>query len=172
MKRKSPIIQPGDVTELMSQLAKLPEREKAPGDPVRLSEIFRTKKYIAEIKGALKRGYSFDDLAKIFTERCGVIVSARQIRYHFTREMNRGKKTKVGNKNEGNRSTKKSVPSADSPRKDATQSEQESPEVTGFEAMSGVKTFPKGTEKGTSFISDNNKARDTKLETLSSEMAL
>jgi hypothetical protein len=172
MKRKSPIIQQGVVTELMSQLAKLPEREKAPGDPVRLSEIFRTKEYIAEIKGALKRGYSFDDLAKIFTERCEIAVSARQIRYHFTREMNRGKKTKVGKKNEGNRSTKKSALSANSPRKDAAQHEQESPEATDFEAKSGVKTFPKGTEKGTSFVSDNNAARDTKRETFSSEMAL
>jgi hypothetical protein len=82
----------------MSLLANLPEREKAPDDPVSLSEIFRTKEYVAEIKGALKRGYSFDDLEKLFTERCGVAVSARQIKYHYTRGTNQGMKSKSGKK--------------------------------------------------------------------------
>jgi hypothetical protein len=83
MKRKSPIIQQGVVAELMTELANLPEREKVPGDPVSLSEIFHAKKYVADISGALKRGYSFDDLAQIFTEKCGAAVSARQIKYYI-----------------------------------------------------------------------------------------
>jgi hypothetical protein len=98
MKKKSPVIQQGIVTALMSQLASLPEREKAPDDPVSLSEMFRTKEYVAEVKAALKKGYTFDDLAEIFSERCGVAVSARQIRFHFTRGKNRGMKNKSGKK--------------------------------------------------------------------------
>jgi hypothetical protein len=98
MTRKSSIIQQSKVTDLMSQLANLPERERAPDDPISLSEIFRTKEYVAEIKGALKRGYSFDDLGKIFTERCGVAISARQIKYHYTRGTTQGMKSKPGKK--------------------------------------------------------------------------
>jgi hypothetical protein len=98
MKRKSQMIQQGKVTELMTQLANLPEREKSPNDPVSLSAIFHTKEYIAEVKAALKKGYTFETLAKIFTERCGVAVSARQIKYHFTRAKNQGVKSKSGKK--------------------------------------------------------------------------
>ena len=98
MTRKSTTIRQSVVTEMMTALANLPKREKAPGDLLTLPEIFREKQYIAEIKGALKRGYSFDDLAEIFTERCGTAVSARQIRYHLTHAQNPGKKTGVGQK--------------------------------------------------------------------------
>jgi hypothetical protein len=84
----------------MSRLSELPEREKDPGAVVSLGEIFRTKEYIAEIKGALKKGYTFENLAAIFTERCGVAVSARQIKYHFTRAKNRSAKGKSGKKPE------------------------------------------------------------------------
>lgn len=86
MTRKSTTIRQGVVTEMMTALANLPKREKEPGDLLTLPEIFREKEYIAEIKGALKRGYSFDDLAEIFTERCGVKITARQLKYHCTRE--------------------------------------------------------------------------------------
>jgi hypothetical protein len=78
----------------MTQLANLPECD----DPVSLSEVFRTKEYISEVKAALKKGYTFENLAGIFTERCGVAVSARQIKYHFTRAKNRGVKGKPGKK--------------------------------------------------------------------------
>ena len=98
MRKKSPSIRQGIVTEMMTELANLPKREKSPGDLITLSEIFRMKGYMTEIKGALKRGYSFDDLAEIFTERFGVAVSARQIRYHFTRAQNIGKKSGTGQK--------------------------------------------------------------------------
>jgi hypothetical protein len=98
MKRKSLIIQQGKVAALMTELASLPEYEKNPNDPVSLSEIFRTKEYISEVKAALKKGYTFENLAKIFTERCGIAVSARQIKYHFTRGKNRGMKSKTGKK--------------------------------------------------------------------------
>jgi hypothetical protein len=94
MKRKSLIIQQGKVAALMTELANLPECEKNPNDPVSLSEIFRTKEYIAEIKAALKKGYTFENLAKLFTERCGIAVSARQIKYHFTHAKNQGVKGK------------------------------------------------------------------------------
>jgi hypothetical protein len=98
MKRRSPIIQQGIVTELMIELANLPEREKNPGDPVSLSEVFRTKEYAAEVKAALKKGYTFENLAEIFSERCGVAITARQMKYHFTRGKSQGAKSKSSKK--------------------------------------------------------------------------
>ena len=99
MTRKVPILRHSDVTNLMSHLARLPEREKSPGDTINLSEVFRSKAYMLEIKAALKKGYSFGDLAEIFSERCGVSISERQLKYHYTRQMNlraKGKKSKSG----------------------------------------------------------------------------
>jgi hypothetical protein len=119
MKKKSPVIQQGIVTELMSQLASLPEREKTPEDPVRLSEMFRTKEYVAEVKAALKKGYTFEDLAGIFTERCGVAVSARQIKYHFTRGQNRNSKNKSARDKGGKGISKNDVSSMDFAQKSA-----------------------------------------------------
>jgi hypothetical protein len=116
MKRKSPIIQQGKVTELMTELANLPEYEKNPSDPVSLSEIFRTKEYITEVKAVLKKGYTFEKLAEIFTERCGVAVSARQIKYHFTRAKNQGAKGKSGKKSVENSGSENHVSSAGSQR--------------------------------------------------------
>ena len=91
MKQKGKVIQlqQSTVTDLISHLAKLPEREKSPDDPVSLSEIFRTKEYMAEIRNALKRGYTFEDLSRIFTEKCGTSISVRQIKYHCTRGKNK-----------------------------------------------------------------------------------
>ena len=86
------------MTELIAELANLPEREKAPNDPISLAEVFRTKEYAAEVKTALKKGYTFENLAEIFSERCGVSVTARQIKYHFTRGKNRGTKSKSSKK--------------------------------------------------------------------------
>jgi hypothetical protein len=139
---------------------------------VRLSEIFRIKEYIAEIRKALKLGYSFDDLAEIFTERCGVAVSARQIKCHFTREVNRGKKSKSVKKAERNTTTENSVSSEDSSRKDAAQNTQRSVTATGFLADSETKAPSKDTEKGTGFVSENSTVRDTKVEVLSPAMKL
>jgi hypothetical protein len=62
----------------MSHLSKLPEREKDPGAALSLGEVFRAKEYLDEIKSVLKKGYSFDNIAAIFTEKCGVNISARQ----------------------------------------------------------------------------------------------
>jgi hypothetical protein len=70
-------LQKSTVTDLMSHLASLSEREKRPDDLVSLPEIFRTKEYMAEIRGALKKGYNFEDLAKIFSKRYGIAVSER-----------------------------------------------------------------------------------------------
>ena len=91
MKQKGKAIQlqQGTVKDLISHLANLPEREKSPDDPVSLPEIFRTKEYMAEIRNALKRGYTFEDLSKIFTEKCGVTISVRQLKYHYTRGKNK-----------------------------------------------------------------------------------
>ena len=119
MGQKSQIIQQGKVTELMTQIANLPERGKAPNDPISMSEIFRTKEYAAEIKAALKKGYTFENLAEIFTERCGIAVSARQIKYHFTRAKNRGVKGKPSKKAGEAGTSEKDALSADSPRKTA-----------------------------------------------------
>jgi hypothetical protein len=93
MKRKM-VMQYGAVANVMSHLSSLPEREKSSGDLISLSDIFRTKEYISEINGALKKGYSFDDLAEIFTEKCGVAISARQMKYHYTRRKNQALKKK------------------------------------------------------------------------------
>jgi hypothetical protein len=156
MKQKSPTIKQGTVTELMAQLANLPEREKAPDTPVSLPEIFRMNEYIVETKRALKRGYSFDDLAEIFTEKLGVAVSARQIRYHFTRGKNRGMKSKSGKKAKENGGAESRVSSADSSRKDPAQNAQRSVAETDFETALEMKPLPKGTEKGTGFASGNS----------------
>jgi hypothetical protein len=103
------------LADVMSHLSKLPEREKDPGASVSLGEVFRAKESLAEIKGALKRGYTFEDIAAIFTERCGVAVSARQIKYHFTRAKNRGTKGKSDKKTDMTSSTPGAcVPSVDS----------------------------------------------------------
>jgi hypothetical protein len=160
MTRKSPIIKQGKVTELITELASLPEREKDPDTSVSLPEIFRTKEYTAEIKGALKRGYSFDDLAEIFTEKLGVAVSARQIRYHFTRGKNRGMKSKSAKKAGENSSAESRVSSADSSRKDPAQNTQRSVAATDFEMSSETKDSPKGTEKGTDFASGSSTVKD------------
>jgi hypothetical protein len=64
------------MTDVMSCLSELPEKRESPDTAISLAEIFRTKKYLAGIKGALKKGYSFDDLARIFTEKCGINISA------------------------------------------------------------------------------------------------
>lgn len=97
IQKKQTIVKQGAVSEVMTHLSKLPTREKDPGTPLSLSALFRTKEYAAEIERALQRGYSFDDLAKIFTDRCGVKITARQLKYHHTREENlraKGKKSK------------------------------------------------------------------------------
>jgi hypothetical protein len=105
----------------MSRLAELPDRGKDSSSAVRLGKIFRTKEYLAEIKGALKKGYMFDDLAAIFSERCSVNISARQIKYHFTRAKNRSAKGKSGKKpeNNGGSGNHADSQSADSQRKAA-----------------------------------------------------
>ena len=167
MKQKTPIIKQSKVTELMAQLANLPEREKDPDDPVRLSEIFREKGFIAEVKVALKLGYSFDDLAEIFTERCGVAVTARQMKCHFTRGINRGKKSKSNKRVGENGVIKSRVSSEDSSRKDTAQNAQRNIAVTGFEIDLEAKVPPKGTERGTGFVSENGAARDAKFEAIS-----
>jgi hypothetical protein len=96
--QRQTVIKQGDISDVMSRLSELPSRGKDPGAAVSLAEIFRTKEYLAEIKGALKKGYSFCDLAEIFTERCGVDVSARQLKYHYTREKNKRAKNNIGGK--------------------------------------------------------------------------
>ncbi len=97
MTRKTQTLRHEDVSNLMSHLANLPERKKSPGETIQLSELFRSKEYMSEIRSALKKGYTFGDLAEIFSERCGVSISERQLKYHYTRQMNlraKGKKSK------------------------------------------------------------------------------
>jgi hypothetical protein len=113
--RRGTAIKQGAVTDVMSHLSELPEREKDPGETVSLGEIFRTKAYLNEIKGALKKGYTFENLAAIFAERCGVAVSARQIKYHFTHAKNQSAKGKLGKKAEEDSAHEGSVSSTDSP---------------------------------------------------------
>ena len=81
-------IKQGALADVMSHLSELPKREKAPDDRIGLPEMFRTKAYAAKIEKALQKGYSFEDLAEIFTEKCGVKVIARQLKYHHTHEKN------------------------------------------------------------------------------------
>jgi hypothetical protein len=113
------------VAEVMSRLSELPEREKDPGKAVSLGEIFRTKEHMTEIKRALKKGYTFENLAAIFTERCGVAVSARQIKYHFTRAKNRGAKGKPGKKPEDRGASGSHALPADTARKTAEEGVKE-----------------------------------------------
>ena len=98
MTRKVEIFRHSDVADVMSHLACLPKREKEQDDSMSMPEIFREKSYMSEIKGALKKGYTFDDLAKIFSDRCSVVISGRQLKYHYTRAKNLGMKEKSGGK--------------------------------------------------------------------------
>jgi hypothetical protein len=91
----------------MARLSELPDRVEDPGASVSLGRIFRSKEYFNEIKGALKKGYTFGDLAAIFTERCGVDVSARQLKYHHTREKNRRAKNNAGGKSKRSDTSKR-----------------------------------------------------------------
>ncbi len=112
--RKKTTIQQGAVADVMSHLSRLQEREKDPAKPVALSELFRTKVYAAEIQSALEKGYSFDDIAEIFTQRSGVQVTGRQLQYHYTREKNLRAK---GKKSKGTGGVKKTVFSTASQQK-------------------------------------------------------
>jgi hypothetical protein len=94
-KGKAIQLKQGAVTDMISHLANLPEREKSPDDSVSLPEVFRSKAYMAEIQGALKKGYTFEDLSEIFSEKCGVTVSVRQLKYHYTRGKNKPKRERL-----------------------------------------------------------------------------
>jgi hypothetical protein len=80
-------LQKSTVTDLMSHLASLPEREKGPDDPISLPEIFRTKEYMAEIREALKKGYTFEDLVKIFGRGLNMLIA------HFQPFIHKGLQT-------------------------------------------------------------------------------
>jgi hypothetical protein len=152
MTKKSPIFKQGNVMELMTELANLPERKKAPNDPVNLSEVFRTKEYVAEVKAALKKGYTFEDLAEIFTERCGVVISARQIKYHFTRGKNRGMKNKSDKKDRAVGASENHTPSMDSARKTADNDGTRNESAAIFSA--------KHSSEDEKFVSDKDGAMD------------
>jgi hypothetical protein len=118
------------VSGVISRLSELPDRGKDPSTAISLGKVFRTKEYLAEIKGALKKGYTFDDLAAIFSERCGVNISARQIKYHFTHAKNakkRSAKGKPGKKpgDNGGSGNHADSQSADSQRKTAEEDVKE-----------------------------------------------
>jgi hypothetical protein len=156
MKRKSPVIPQGKVTELMTQLANLPEHEKNPNDPVSLSEVFRTKEYISEVKTALKKGYTFENLAAIFTEKCWVAVSVRQIKYHFTRAKNRSMKSKSGKKSEENSVSESNVSSVDSQQTGARDDTEENLMASDSEGTSPTKVSGFSFEKRTAAETEGN----------------
>jgi hypothetical protein len=95
---------------------------------------------MTEIRRALKRGYGFGDLAEIFTERCGVAISARQIKYHYTHEQNQGVKGKSSKKAEKNGVSGNHVLSVDSPGKAITEGVKEN----HIAPDSRTKAFPNG----------------------------
>jgi hypothetical protein len=151
--RRGTIIKQGAVTDIMSRLSELSEREKGPGTAVSLGEIFRAKEYMAEIKGALKKGYSFSDLAEIFTEKCGVNISARQIKYHLTRAKNRSVKGKSG-KNAGERSLSRGcAPLSDTGQRRAAGCAKENPVAPDSAAIFSMKV--------PEFSSENRVAAET-----------
>jgi len=82
----------GAVANLISHIKDLPEREKSPDAMLSLSEVFSEKSFISEIKILLKKGYSFGDLAGFIAEKCGISVTERQCRYHFTRATKKSQK--------------------------------------------------------------------------------
>ena len=104
--RKRTAIKQGAMMDVMSHLSNLPNREPDPSILLGLSEIFRTKEYLTKIKGALKKGYTFDDLAEIFSKKGGVSMNGRQIKYHYTRAMNLAAKRKSGAKSTRQNPTK------------------------------------------------------------------
>jgi hypothetical protein len=95
VRQKVQAIQQAAVTDLLSHLSSLPERERDPNDLVGLPDVFRSKGFRAEIRGVLKKGYTFEELAKIFSERCGVTVSERQLKYHYARRTNKPKRERL-----------------------------------------------------------------------------
>jgi hypothetical protein len=99
---------------------------------------------MAEIRGALKKGYTFEDLAEIFTKRCGVIVTARQLKYHFTRGKNRGLKNQVGKKAEVIEAQEELASSKNPPQKDSDSSMGKNVEVS-----------MKGSPKSSAIVPDN-----------------
>jgi hypothetical protein len=95
---------------------------------------------MAEIRGALKKGYTFEDLAEIFTERCGVAVSARQLKYHYTRGRNRGMKTQAGKKAKNAGDQKKCTSSTNPPQKDTVERPSKGLEIaSGSDTTKSVK---------------------------------
>jgi hypothetical protein len=114
--RRGTTIKQSAVSDVMARLSELPNRGKDLGASVSLGKIFREKEYFSEIKGALKKGYTFDDLAAIFTERCGVDISARQMKYHYTREKNRRAKSNIGGKPKQPDTSKGGAPRENPPR--------------------------------------------------------
>ena len=145
-KKKTTITQ-GAVSEIMSHLSDLPEREKDPATPVGLSELFRTKEYATEIRTALAKGYTFEDLARIFTEKCGVKITARQLKYHHTHEKNlsaKGKKPKHGG------TSKKTVSPVDLQPKLSEHSEESDTNVAVVSAISPSRSISSSAAFGSS----------------------
>jgi hypothetical protein len=139
--RRGTTIKQGAVADVMSCLSKMPDRGKAPDTAVSLTEIFRTKEYLAEIKGALKKGYSFNDLAQIFTEKCEVNISARQLKYHCTREKNRSAKNSAGRKTSRHAASKSDV-QPENPARIKSGADAEKEIENAEEAVNATPIFP------------------------------
>ena len=94
-KRGKPIqIQHNVVMELVSHLKELPSRDENINKVLTLTQIFHTEAFKREVKALLKRGYTHKEISKIITEKCGIIISERQVKYHYTRAENDGRHKK------------------------------------------------------------------------------
>jgi len=76
----------------MSYIKNLPASENDPESLLGLPEIFRSKEYAAYIESALRKGHTFDNIAEIFSDKFGITITGRQLKYHYTRAKNLGRK--------------------------------------------------------------------------------
>ena len=90
--RRNIMVKRSLVDEAMSYIKNLPACENDPDSLLGLPEIFRSKEYAAFIESALRKGHTFDNIAEIFSDKFGITITGRQLKYHYTRAKNLGRK--------------------------------------------------------------------------------
>jgi len=83
---------------LISHLKELPSRDTNANKVLTLTQIFHTEEFKKEVQSLLQKGYLHSEIAAIITEKCGVHISERQVKYHCTRAANTKKYKKSSRK--------------------------------------------------------------------------
>ena len=95
-KKKPILLKRSVVMDLVSHLKDLPSRDTNANNVMNLTQIFHAEDFKKEVESLLERGYSHTEIATIINEKCGILVSERQVKYHCTRAANRTKRGKKG----------------------------------------------------------------------------